>query len=329
MTQFRRDPVSGRWVIIAAERSRRPRQLNAIGEPNESRCPFCAGHETDTPPAVLLHGRNGPTDSERDWQVRVVPNKYPALTEFPSNQAATSLQESKTGVGVHEVIIEHPQHVTDVCELSAEEFLRLFKVYRQRIAALSSDPRWRAIILYKNQGERAGATLEHVHTQLIALPTIPVEIENELSTSIESQRVKNGCVACAMLSQELRGGQRIVAQNDRYSACCPFAPRFAYETWIWPLSHQSAFAETTDEELISLAAILCNLLRSMAAQLNHPAFNFVLHTAPLPVESHKEYHWHIEIMPRLNQAAGFEWGSGLFINPVGPEDAASLLRFKC
>ena len=328
MTQFRKDPLSGRWVIIAGERSSRPRQLNLAGEKAANDCPFCAGNETATPPAVLLYNNDGPTTGEKTWQVRVVPNKFPALTDPPGDHLASGLHESKAGIGVHEVIIEHPHHVVEISELGEAEFLNLLKVYRQRMAELSKDRRWQSILVYKNQGERAGATLEHVHSQLIALPMVPQEIANEVAQAREYHAAHgNGtCVACDLVRRELSEGQRVVARNSDYVAVCPFASRFAYELCIWPTRHRSAFELSSDDELISLAEILREQLCRMASKLNHPAFNYIIHTAPLPAGKYDEYHWHIEILPKLNQAAGFEWGSGSFINPVAPEDAARRLR---
>lgn len=328
MSEFRQDPVTGRSVIIASERSKRPGQIRVNGAPAHSApCPFCPGNEAMTPPEIFAQREKQTRANSPGWQIRVVPNKYPALKGSGAWTAKEQgIYRSMNGLGAHEVIIESSEHLVNVGMLSEEQLTNVLCVYRERMRALGNDPRWRYLLLYKNQGERAGATLEHVHSQLIALPTVPREASDELDSAKSYFATNARCIYCEMLEREVERGVRLVSNLERFAALCPFAPRFAYETWILPTNHAAVFEESSDKDIAALAQILRSVIARLNRALDQPPFNYVIHSMP-PLNSEiTSYHWHLEILPRLSQAAGFEWGSGCFMNSVAPEDAARSLR---
>jgi UDPglucose--hexose-1-phosphate uridylyltransferase len=233
------------------------------------------------------------------------------------------------GVGAHEVVIEGPAHDQDLSDLPVEHLLQVLTAYRERVLDLHRDRRFRYVLIFKNHGEQAGATLEHTHTQLIATPIIPKSIQEELDGGRRYYELKERCVFCDIVQQETaeNNGRRVVAQTDRFVALAPYAPRFPFETWILPRAHVDSFHAASDtESLRDLASILKDTLQRLNRALDRPPFNFVIHTAPVSDGELEYYHWHLEIMPKLTRVAGFEIGSGFYINPTPPEDAAQYLR---
>jgi len=329
MHELRKDPVTGRWVIIASDRAGRPtdfvreRQL-----PSGGSCPFCYGSEDKTPPEVLAYRSSDlPADSP-GWRVRVVPNKYPALRiEGSLGRRAAGMYDLMNAVGAHEVVIESPDHEAQMADLTEGQIAEVLWAYRERFLDLQKDTRFRYILIFKNQGAEAGATLEHTHTQIIATPVVPKRVNEELDGARAHYDQRERCIFCDLVAHELESGARIVGQNAAFAAIAPFAARFPFETWILPLRHGAAFEATTAGEIHSFAALLRQTLRRMRSALDDPAYNYVLHTAPARGEAASEfYHWHLEIMPKLTRVAGFEWGSGFYINPTPPEVAAATLR---
>ena len=323
MPEFRKDPTVDRWVIIATERAKRPVHREAS---DTALCPFCAGNESLTPPEVLVFRDQSDPSGLPNWTVRVVPNKYPALVPDGSRLETTSENyEARIGTGAHEVIIESPHHVTDVTLLSESQFGAVLRAYRSRIMELRTDKRFRYILIYKNQGTEAGATLEHVHSQLIAMPMIPKLILEEIETAKNYFQANRRCVFCDVIGKET-AGERFVSGNARYLVICPFAPRFPYETWILPKQHASLFERNTQPDDVDLARILRETLIRLNRSLGSPAFNYFIHSNPLDQGENNTYHWHMEIIPKLIQVGGFEWGSGSYINTVTPEQSARSLR---
>ena len=328
MPEFRKDPVTGRWIIISSERAARSQGQVIVTEPVETDpCPFCAGNEALTPPEVLAYRGNKTQVDMPGWTVRVVPNKYPALVNDGSWTGHTEgIYESIDGLGVHEVIIESPEHIVNMAALNVKQTSDVLRAYRQRMLELRNDKRWRYILLYKNQGAQAGATLEHIHSQLIALPAVPKEALEEIAGASAYFDSARRCIYCAIIQQETDQRKRIVIEHERFVALCPFAPRFPYETWILPREHASRFEEISKNDVVELSRALRDMLIRLNRRLENPPFNYIIHSNPLDAVANGYYHWHIEILPKLMQAAGFEWGSGAAINPVAPEDAAQLLR---
>lgn len=328
MSEFRKDPVSGRSVIIAAGRAKRPGHRGAAASAAEAEtCPFCAGNEAMTPPEVFADREPSDEPDRSGWRVRVVPNKYPALAaDAAPRPTAGELYETLNGIGIHEVIIESPDHLTDLTQLSEAQIVRVLNAYRQRLRHWRSDRRWRYFLLYKNQGEGAGATLEHVHSQFIALPSVPQAVEEQIGRMKRHYERTGRCIYCRLIDEEIEHGERLAARHEDIIVLCPFAPRFAYETWILPTAHAALFEESSEGVTVSLARTLRDILSRLNGALGRPPFNLVLHTAPVDEAEGGYYHWRLEILPQLARAAGFEWGTGMHINPVAPEAAARLLR---
>ena len=329
MSEFRKDPIVDRWVIVATERAAKPVELvqQARMRAVES-CPFCEGHEEETTPEILAY-REAPSSIDgRGWRVRVIPNKYPAVTAAGSGQrTGAGFYHQVSGVGAHEVIVECPRHDTNLAELSTKHVCDVLSVYGDRLRDLAGDERLAYALIFKNYGALAGASMEHCHSQVLATPTVPLLVAEELEGSAEHYRRSGTCPYCTLLGEELSAGaDRIVMETSRYVVLCPFASRFPFEMWLLPRTHASHFEQQNETELTELAAGLKSALRRLGAVLNDPAYNFYLHTAPLRAVSMPHYHWHLEIFPRLAQLAGFEHGSGMFINPIRPEHAAELLR---
>ena len=328
MPELRKDPVVGRWVIISTERGQRPSDfriepVRAVG----GNCVFCPGNEAKTPTEILAIRTPDSAPNGPGWSLRVVPNKFPALRiEGELEPSGEGLYDRMNGVGAHEVVIESPDHRATLATLPVDTVADVLLAYRDRVVDLKKDPRFEYILVFKNHGAAAGASLEHPHSQLIATPIIPIMLTEELNGSSQYYRMKERCVWCDILHQERRSQRRMIVEANGFVAFAPFASRFPFETWILPTHHRSAFEETGVEELRGLAEVLGEFLRRMDRVLQHPPFNFMLHTAPLREGPLEHFHWHLEIIPKLTNVAGYEWGSGFFINPVLPEDAAAALR---
>jgi UDPglucose--hexose-1-phosphate uridylyltransferase len=328
MSELRKDPVVGRWVIVSTERGRRPSDFGPEPvRPRQTSCVFCPGHEDKTPPEILAGRPPGSRPDGPGWTYRVVPNKFPALgIEGELSPSGEGPYDRMHGVGAHEVIIESPDHQASLATLGAEAVTEILLAFRERMLDLKKDGRFQYLLVFKNHGEAAGASLEHPHSQLIATPIIPIMVTEELEGAGKYFGMKERCVWCDIVREERRGRRRLILEAGGFVALAPFAPRFPFETWILPARHRSAFEETGLEDLRGLADLLGVFLRRMNRTLNDPAFNFMLHSAPLHDAALDHFHWHLEIVPRLTRVAGFEWGSGFFINPVPPEDAALALR---
>lgn len=329
MPELRKDPVMGRWVIVSTERGERPSAFDhAPMKRIQGFCPFCPGREGKTPPEVHADREPDTTPDSPGWRVRVVSNKYPALQiEGEIERKAEGIFDKMTGVGAHEVVIECPEHDLEMSRLSHRQIARVIHAYRVRAVDLANDKRFRYIQIFKNHDEAAGATLEHPHSQIIATPIVPRRVVDELAGTAQHFDLKERCIYCDVIDQEAASGERTVLETDQYVALAPFASRFPFETWILPKQHRVRFEEGDDEDTWALADILKQTLARINAVLYSPPYNFVIHTAPINEETDPlHYHWHIEIMPRLTKVAGFEWGTGFYINPTPPEDAARFLR---
>jgi UDPglucose--hexose-1-phosphate uridylyltransferase len=329
MHELRKDPVIGRWVIIASERAGRPTDFVIDRQmPSGGTCPFCYGSEERTPPEVLAFRAQDSLPDAPGWRVRVVPNKYPALRiEGPLGRRAAGMYDLMNAVGAHEVVIETPDHRTQLADLPDAQVAEVIWAYRHRFMDLAKDERFRYILVFKNQGAEAGATLEHAHTQIIATPVVPKRVSEEIDGARQHYEQRERCIFCDVIRQELETRTRVVSADEHFVALAPFAARFPFETWILPIRHSARFETLQGAEIAALASTLRATLRRLQNALDEPPFNYVLHTAPTHAEGvHESYHWHLEIMPKLTRVAGFEWGSGFYINPTPPETAAAALR---
>ncbi len=333
MPELRKDPITGRWVIIATDRAKRPTDFSR--QPIQMKggfCPFCEGNEGKTPPEILAYrpSQNGGPPPQRDsagWRLRVVPNKFPALgIEGSLNRQAEGMFDKMNGVGAHEVIIETPDHNQTLATLPVKRVEDVLWAFRDRILDLRKDKRFKYILIFKNHGEAAGASLEHPHCQLIALPILPKQVVEELEGSKQYYTYKERCIYCDVVRQEMETGVRVVSENEDFLTLSPYAPRFPFETWILPKQHESSFENSATHIYENLAHALKSLLARMDKVLDCPAYNFVLHSSPVQDASSDYYHWHFEIMPKLTKVAGFEWGTGFYINPTPPEEATQFLR---
>lgn len=328
MPELRKDPITGRWVIIATDRAKRPADFAREQViPHGSRfCPFCPGHESKTPPEVLAYRPSGGPNND-GWTLRVVPNKFPALrVEGELQREGDGLYDKMSGIGAHEVIIETPDHMATLSDVEEKRIEDLFWAFRDRVLDLKKDDRLRYVLFFKNHGESAGASLEHTHSQLIALPVVPKRVLEELEGAKKYFDYKERCVYCDIIRQELSSNTRLVLETDHFVVACPYAPRFPFETWVIPKLHQSHAETLTAQATQNLASVMRSTLRRVDKALERPPYNFVMHTAPLQESSNPHYHWHIEIIPKLTRVAGFEWGSGFYINPTPPEESAKFLR---
>ena len=341
MPELRKCPITDRWVVISTERGRRPTDFAAPSTgsavDDASKCPLCEGKEEKTPHEIVAWRR---TDSQPDkpgWQVRVIPNKFPALViEGDVNRSGMGIFDMMSGIGAHEVIVESPNHTMTMAEMPEEAIEKVLWAYKQRITDLEKDKRFRYVLIFKNYGSAAGASLSHGHSQLIATPITPRYVKMELHNSRVYFQEKERCLFCDMIRQELGQGERLIYENEYFVVFAPLASRFPFENWVFPRRHHAGFQDLPDEERAQLARCLKDVLTRLKKTLNDPPFNYVLHTAPNAVPRpgkpdywgtiSYDYHWHIEIIPRLTKQAGFEWGSGLYINPTSPEEAAKYLR---
>lgn len=320
-------------------RSRRPSDFKSEKEEDagSSACPFCLGHEDKTPPEITAVREQGTEPNTPGWKIRVIPNKYPALAvEGELGRKGIGIFDVMNGIGAHEVIVETPDHEKDMADLPVEHIATIARLYRDRIIDLQKDERLRYVLIFKNHKKLAGASLKHTHTQLIATPITPRTIAAELDSAHEHFMSKERCLFCDIINQEMAMGERIVDAGEDFIVLEPFASRFPFETWILPRVHSHDFTLCSDDLLHSFAKVLKETLLRIKTALNDPPFNFVLHIGPNPVmrpgkpnywKTLKfDWHWHLEIIPRLTKIAGFEWGTGFYINPTKPEDAADYLR---
>jgi UDPglucose--hexose-1-phosphate uridylyltransferase len=230
------------------------------------------------------------------------------------------------GIGAHEVIIETPNHNLTLATMPTRAVEDVLWAYRDRILDLKKDRRFKYILIFKNHGEAAGASLEHTHSQLIALPVVPKRVREEVDGARSHYNFKERCIFCDMIRQETEKSVRLVAENPAFIVLAPFASRFPFETWIVPKSHQCAFEDSQKPGFEQLAPLLKDMLARLDRVLDYPAYNYIIHTAPFGESTEDYYHWHMEIIPKLTKVAGFEWGTGFYINPTPPEESAKFLR---
>jgi len=330
MGELRLDPMTARWVIISTEKDLGPSGYDIESPIIEGgTCPFCVGSEKMTPPEV---DADRPTDSAPDtpgWKTRTVPNKFPALRNEPViERTGVGMFDMMSGVGEHEVIVEDTDHDKQLADLDIDQIKKVVNVYKRRCISLGDDDRFKYVLIFKNYGLAAGASLEHSHTQLISLPIVPKRVMEELECAHKYFDYKERCLFCDIIKQERDYRHREICENDDFMAFSPFASRSPFEISIIPRTHHAYFSEISDKQIESFSAILKEILMRMKIALNNPPYNFIVHTTPLNGNDDVQeyYHWHVEIIPKLNRIAGFEWGSGFYINSTSPETASRYLR---
>ncbi|PIQ89372.1 MAG: galactose-1-phosphate uridylyltransferase [Candidatus Omnitrophica bacterium CG11_big_fil_rev_8_21_14_0_20_42_13] len=336
MPELRKDPITGRWVIIATERAKRPDQFTGHDEsPHEGKCPFCEGSEYDTPHEVYAVRTAHTQPNTAGWQVRVVPSLKPMLSiEGALDRHGKGIFDVVNGVGAHEVIIETPQHVANMADLPVEQINNVINVYMHRFTDLEKDERFKYLLVFKNYGWAAGGgRIKHARSQLIATPVNPKRVKEELAGAKKYFDYHERCIFCDLIKQEVDFKERVVAEIDGFVAIVPFASRFPFEIWILPKDHNCDFSTITAGHQKELAEMLKLVLLKLKKAANDPPYNYIIHTAPFRRPKlgywktiHEDFHWHIEIIPRLTRVAGFEWGTGFYICPLPPESAAKFLR---
>jgi UDPglucose--hexose-1-phosphate uridylyltransferase len=363
--ELRRDPVTGRWAVVAPARAARPHELGdtrpRCGPTAALACPFCEGAEHETPHEVYALRAAGSAPNGPGWRLRVVPNKFPALGAAEPNAPAPFPQREGGGFaldepdsdtareqfgartppsllgkgagglgffayGYAEVLIDCPEHVENPADLSDEQQRDVLLAYRARLVAHAADTRLAHVAVFKNVGAEAGASIAHTHSQLIALPVVPGLIQAELSGADAHFARTGRCVFCELVERERADGARVVEETASFVAVAAYAPRFAYEVWLMPKAHAPRYEAIADDAALELAGLMRRVLRALDAAAGAPAYNWFLHTSPLRAGDLPHYHWHMELMPRTARPAGLEWGFGAHIVTVAPERAASALR---
>jgi UDPglucose--hexose-1-phosphate uridylyltransferase len=333
MPEYRQNPLTREWVILSSERQTRPSEfLDQPARRENAACPFCLGNEHETPEELARYSASGSKDA---WSVRVVPNKYPAVTADPHRGPlpkgegvcnADCLFRTAPALGEHEVIIESPRHVVSLTDLTPAERELLFLAYRDRIAFHRAAGKARYVQAFKNVGPLAGASIEHSHSQLMALEQLPQNVERDAAIAESYFRRNKRSLLHSLVQAELAGGTRVVAESPSFVAFCPFASRFPYEVCVAGKASGCPFEELQIGELGELARIARDIIGRIERALGPVAYNYYLRPAPFDMKSPGQYDWHIEIFPRLVKVAGFEWSTGIFINTVSPEAAAEMLR---
>jgi UDPglucose--hexose-1-phosphate uridylyltransferase len=329
MSEIRQDPTTEEWVIIARERAKRPSDFIHARPKRElpdfsPSCPFCPGNESMTPHETLLYRQR----DSNSWQVRAFTNKFAALN--PDGKTTRNIKDDffteMAGVGVHEVIVETPLHNKFLALAAEGEVLRVLNAYHERYRKLSKQPFAKLIIIFKNHGSAAGTSLEHSHSQLVVTPVVPKHIRTRHEVAIRYYDNYGRCLYSDLLERELKSGRRIVMETEDFLAFHPFASQRPFETWILPKRHQASFGNASREDLGNLSHVLRLILFKLYRGLNDPDYNYVIDTAPVGDEKEPYYMWHMRIIPRLTELAGFEIGSGMYINTAVPEETAKFMR---
>ena len=329
MSELRRDPIGGRWVIVDTDHPNKPQDYEY--EPivlKGGACPFCYGNESMTPPEIEVIRDTHTAPNTPGWQTRVVANKFPALhVEGDLDRKGIGMYDMSNGIGAHELLIESPYHHKDICDLTLQEIENFLSMYIRRSLDLARDSRFKYIMIFKNYGAAAGASLEHPHTQLIALPMVPKNVAEEIRGAQNYFEFRERCIFCDIIRQEIQEKERTILENKHFLSFCPFVSRFPFEIWIIPKKHNGNFSQMPQEEIPSLAAILKETIAKLKKVYVNVSYNFIIHSSPINGDGESEgYHWHIEFMPKLTRVAGFEWGSGFYLVATPPELAANYLK---
>lgn len=326
MPEIRQNLVTREWVVIATERAKRPEDFKkekAVKEiPSfDEKCPFCPGNEQNTP------GETFRISDGKSWRVRVVPNKFAALNlEGERIRKIDGIKRSMTGVGIHDVVIETPVHNLTTALLSIDEIKNIIESYKARYLQILKDKRIEMVIIFKNHGESAGTSLIHPHSQIIGTPVVPSQVRYRMDVAMDYFDDTGECIFCKIMNDELKEKERIVFETNHFVAFVPYAALSPFHTWIFPKRHMSSFIEINESETNDLAYMLKTVLGKFYYGLNNPDFNYCIRSSPNDEHEVEYYHWYLTIVPRLVRTAGFELGSGMYINVTLPEENAEFLR---
>ena len=334
MSELRKDPLTGDWAIIAQNRAERPIEFHppAYERDHHYQCPFCSGFENETPPAI----REYREQDDQPWIVRVVPNKYPALTNgkaevdlpvsFASDESLSTVFQGERAVGANEIVIESARHVTSFSELDDNELQYTMQAFIDATNRCVADPRSLSVSLFKNCRFEAGASIEHTHSQIISLPVVTSALQRRMDLCREFKTRHDKVLQQTIIENELKQEDRIVEVQGELVAYTPYASRMPYQTCISYLGWPPEFHELNATQTSDLAKLIRKTVKSIETALHEPAYNLIIQLAPFRLEGNDFYHWQVEILPRVTRPAGLEWSTECWINPVAPEDAARHLR---
>ena len=329
MPQLRKDPILKQWVIISPERGKRPNDFknpNGLPEDEAIDCPFCEGREDQTPAEAMAFRKSGTVADKEGWWVRIIPDRDPILVPSgDSGKEGIGMFDAMNSIGIHEVVVEVPRHEQTLQNVPLDQVREVVWAYKQRLLDIKKNPRFKHFMIVKNSG-RGVSNFAHSHSHIVATPIIPKRIEEEIDGSREYYHYHDRCIFCDIIRQEKEQPSRVIFEDSLFIAFCPFASRFPFEMFIIPKAHQPFFEMVDNDHVHGFANILQVCLKKLQLLLPDLPYNFILHTSPCSESYRDFYHWHLEIIPKLTQVAGFEWGSGFYINPTPPEIAAQLLR---
>ena len=325
MAELRREPIARRWVVITTDHPKGPSdylpfklpyRVPESGDP----CPFCPGNEGVTPRETFSLKKDG-----KGWSVRVIPNKFPFFRiEGEFNRRPEGMYDVMEAIGAHEIVVEAPDHDKALATLEPQQIERILLAYRERLIDLEKDRRLVQFLILKNH---PGIFNRHPHSHILAMPVIPRSIDEEVWGMVDYYQRKERCIFCDIVKEEITAKKRVILETVHFLIFAPFASRYPFETWIVPKAHASDFHHLKQEEIGDLAVGIQSLFSCFSKLLADPPYSLVLHTSPVQERFHRaEYHWHIETRLRIGLREGFEWGTGLFVNPTPPEDAAAFLR---
>ncbi len=335
--ELRKDPVLGRWVAVM-NYSKSPSDYILYSNENnmdgEEKCIFCPGREKEIPDEIMSVERVNTDNTQNGWWTRVIPSFFPVFkVEGDLGRKGEGMYDKMNSIGSNEIIIESPEHSVRPEDIGSEQMVRVLRTYSNRMIELDKDPRFRYTLIYKNSGKEAGAFSSHPMSMLASTPIIPKRLKEELDGAKQYYAYKERCIFCDIVREEIRFEKRVILETDKFIAFCPYASKFPFESWILPKRHNCAFQDIEKDEIEDMALILSSVLKKLRAAFNGLPYNYYIHTAPnrIPRKDHwhtlgDDFHWHLEIMPRLLRTSGFEWGSGFYILPTSPEDAAKYLK---
>lgn len=329
MAELRFDPITGEWVVVAADRGSRPSDYPGSGSGarvhGQDACPFCPGNESMTPPEVMAVRDPGTAPNTPGWTIRVIPNKYPAFSpDLPFHPVSEGLYDLSPAFGIHEIVVESPEDDLRMADMDLLCLGNILAVYRSRLKAIGETGKFAAALIFRNYGKAAGASLSHPHSQIVGIPVLPRLVAAELESFRAHLSETGQCLMCGLISQEIGEADRVIIHRDGFLAYAPFPSGLPYQFRIVPTDHGENFQDSADGDLAAFASVLKEALARLRNGLDDPPYNFILHTAPFLSEG--PYHWYLDVTPRITTTAGFEWGTGFCINTVSPEEGAAVLR---
>ena len=325
MAELRKEPVTGMWVVVTTDHPKGPSDYLHFKPPyqpqtTEGPCPFCPGNEGMTPREIFSLNREG-----GGWSVRVIPNKFPFFhVEGEFDRRPEGMYDVMEAIGAHEIVVEGSEHKQNLASMESHQGKKVLMAYRERLIDLEKDQRFQQFLILKNY---PGMFNRHPHSHIMAMPVIPRRIDEEIRGTLDYYQRKERCIFCDIIKEEISMKKRVILETVHFLVFSPFASRYPFETWIIPKNHCPDFHRIKEEEIEDLSVAIQSLFLRFSKLLSDPPYSFSFHTSPVQSRFHRaEYHWHIETRLRIGLREGFEWGTGFFVNPTPPENAAAYLR---